>query len=358
MGGRRSLRDDGDDAEDGDVEVTAPRAVGRRASYAAMPARVTAWVESTLGSPVVEHRDQVGGFSPGCAARLVCADGTRAFVKAVGAELNPDTPTLFRREVLALTLLGSDPLWADLLASYDSAVDGGPEGGDWVALLLEDVDGAHPDLADDATMAALLEATDELVARVGHRVPERPGASSSGDDATAPIYRAGLVDLGGVWTSLASTFDLVDELPGGAVPQWLLEHHESLAEGVRRLVDVPATQLVHYDIRNDNLLQRPDGSIVFVDWGAAGWGPDWLDPLLARLERVDSPWFDASLAGSAALTRVGDATVTSWLVGMGAYLAYRAHTAPVVGLPTLDEFRRRESARFLDGAGRRLGFGR
>ena len=38
-------------------------------------------------------------MSPGCATRLVCADGTRAFVKAVGAELNPNTPELFRREI-------------------------------------------------------------------------------------------------------------------------------------------------------------------------------------------------------------------------------------------------------------------
>ncbi len=55
-----------------------PRAVGRRAPYAAMPAHVRAWVDRTLGSPVVETADQVGGFSPGCATRVRCADGTRS----------------------------------------------------------------------------------------------------------------------------------------------------------------------------------------------------------------------------------------------------------------------------------------
>ena len=44
----------------------------------------------------------------------------------------------------------------------------------------------------------------------------------------------------------------------------------------------PMDRLVHWDIRNDNLLVRPTGEVVFVDWGAAGVGPDWLDPLLAR----------------------------------------------------------------------------
>jgi hypothetical protein len=87
-----------------------PRAVGVRAPYAAVPERVRAWVEQTLGSPVVEAAEQTGGMSPGCATRLLCADGRRAFVKAVGPDLNPSTPSLFRREITALGLLGSDPL--------------------------------------------------------------------------------------------------------------------------------------------------------------------------------------------------------------------------------------------------------
>src|SRR5262245_43475464 len=119
------------------VAMTKPRAVGVRMPYADVPARVRRWVDDTLGSPVNGWEDQVGGMSPGCATRLVAADGTRAFVKAVGAELNPDTPTLFRREVEVLRLIGDDPLWAGLRSSYDE--DG------WVTLLLEDVSGGHPD---------------------------------------------------------------------------------------------------------------------------------------------------------------------------------------------------------------------
>ena len=113
-----------------------------------MPQHVRDWVADELGSAVATAADQVGGMSPGCATRLVCEDGTRAFVKAVGTELNPRTPELFRREVTALTLIGSHHLWADLRGSYDD--------GDWVAILLEDVDGTHPDLDDDATMDTLL----------------------------------------------------------------------------------------------------------------------------------------------------------------------------------------------------------
>ena len=97
--------------------MSAPRAVGVRLTYDAVPAPVRAWVEQSLGSPVTTAVEQVGGMSPGCATRLTCADGTLAFVKAVGASLNPDTPGLFRREIGVLGHLGDHPLWARMLAA-------------------------------------------------------------------------------------------------------------------------------------------------------------------------------------------------------------------------------------------------
>jgi hypothetical protein len=295
-------------------------------------------VETTLGAPVETAIEQSGGMSPGCATRLACADGTRAFVKAVGVELNPLTPNLFRREILALGLLGSHPLWPSLLATYDD--------GDWVALLLEDVVGVHPDLGDDAVMARLLDSTDQLGTVLQQRVPvpPEPDPAHGGLTDTRLAYRAWLDAL-----------DHVGDVPRDLSPPWVVHRAPEFQERLVRLSQEPMSQLVHWDIRDDNLLQRPDGRLVFLDWGSAGVGPDWLDPLLARLERVEQPWFDVSVATAPALERAGDATVTTWLVGIGAFLAWRAHTAVDVNLPTLNEFRRRESARFLAGAARRLG---
>jgi aminoglycoside phosphotransferase (APT) family kinase protein len=321
-----------------------PRAVGTHLPYGAIPAAVRAWVEDVLGSPVATVLEQTGGMSPGCVTRLVCADGTRAFVTAVGADLNPDSPALHRREVLALGLLGSHPSWADLLASYDD--------GAWVALLLEDVEGRHPDLSDDATMARLLEATDELVGVLHERVPVPP-RPPAGDGP--PLYRPGLTDLREVFRGWVTGLDRAADLPRDLMPAWVVERADDLRAGVAGLADVGTEHLVHYDIRNDNLLVRPDGTLVFLDWGACGIGPDWLDPLLARVERVHLPWFDDSLATSPALVRAGDELVTASLVGVGAFLAFRAHTAVDVNLPTLAAFRRQESARFLAAAARRLG---
>lgn len=315
-----------------------PRAVGVRAPYSAVPQHVRDWVDDLLGSPVVSTAEQVGGMSPGNATRVVCADGTRAFVKAVGDELNPLSPNIYRREVTVLSLLGRDDLWAALLGSYDA------EG--WVALVLEDIEGVHPDLGDDATMERLLVEVERLPGVLAGKVPLVP--------APAPD-EGGLNDLRLAFAAWATVFPLLDDVPEHLAPRWLVERADELGARVAAMAEGAIEHLVHWDIRNDNLLQRPDGSLVFVDWGQAALGPDWVDPLLARLERVENPWFDDSLASSPALVRAGDDLVTTWLLGFGGALAWRAHTAVDVNLPTLNDFRISESRRLLSAAARRLG---
>ncbi len=318
------------------LAVSGPRAAGVRTPYAEVPADVRAWVDATLGSPVVEAHEQVGGMSPGCATRVVCADGTRAFVKAVGADLNPDTPNLFRREVAVLELLGSHDLWADLLASRDD--------GDWVALLLEDVEGTHPDFHDDADLDAVLATTDRLAEVLGERVPD-PGVW------TSPVPLVSVNDRFAIWAETLATLDSAPEI--APVPVWLRADADRWAAALTDLAAEPHRQLVHWDIRNDNLLRRPGGEIVVVDWGMAAIGPEWADPLLARLERVDEAWFDSSIASSPAIVTAGDEAITAWLIGFATHLAVRSVTAVDVNLPTLNDFRRRESARMFVAAGRR-----
>ena len=113
--------------------------------------------------------------------------------------------------------------------------------------------------------------------------------------------------------------------------------------------------VVHWDIRVDNLLRRPGGEVVFVDWGVAARGPAWVDPLLARMERVDDPWFDASLASSPALAEAGDEAVTAFLAGFAAHMAVRSVVAVDVNLPTLNDFRITESRRMMGAVARRTG---
>lgn len=313
--------------------VTAPRAAGVRLGWAQVPARVRTWVEDTLGSPVVGAADQVGGMSPGCATRLTCADGTRAFVKAVGHELNPDTPGMFRREVGVLTHLGAHELWARLLASHDD--------GEWVALLVEDVEGRHPDVGEATELDAVLGAVDRLGAAL------RARGLPVGVD---------LVEVSTVLGTWAESLDGLADAPAAApVPGWLRGDPYDWAGVLRREAGRAMTQVVHWDVRVDNLLRRPDGSVVVVDWGAAARGPAWADPLLARLERVDEPWFDTAVLRSPALAAAGDDVVTAFLAGFGAHMAVRSVTAVDVNLPTLNDFRVTESRRMLGAVARRVG---
>jgi hypothetical protein len=92
-----------------------PRAAGVRLPFAGLPPRIVDWVEAELGSQVIHAANQVGGMSPGCATRLLMADDSRSFLKAVGSGLNPRTPELFRHEIAVLSALKQAPYRASLL---------------------------------------------------------------------------------------------------------------------------------------------------------------------------------------------------------------------------------------------------
>lgn len=313
----------------------APRAVGVRLSYTEIPGEVRSWVDATLGSPVIGIEEQVGGMSPGCATRVVTENGRRAFVKAVGPELNPVTPDMFRNEITVLDHLHDHPLWAGLLDSYD-------EPGEWVALLLEDVPGRHADTASPEDVERVVEATGMLCDEL----------AGLGTGLGIPTCRDSLLRFGEAW-------DEVPGLPSDVLPSWVGEGLGALRSAYDGLMEhADGDHVVHGDLRNDNILIRTGdgaGSVVFVDWGVARTGPAWYDPLLLCLEWVEDPVFDELVDTFPSLQRLGDQNVTAFLATLGTWLAYRTTVAVDVGLPTLNEFRRREAARLLRGAERRLG---
>jgi hypothetical protein len=107
-----------------------------RPGYEQVPRQPRKWVEGELGSPVASATSQPGGFSPGVAARLVTVDGTRAFVKAIATSRHAATAALHRYESLAMLAIPPGPALPRLYATYDD--------GDWVGLLLQDIEGRHP----------------------------------------------------------------------------------------------------------------------------------------------------------------------------------------------------------------------
>ncbi len=103
-----------------------------------MPADVRAAVDERLGSPVVRAVSQDGGFSPGAAARLSCADGTDAFAKAVSPQQNVHTPLLHRAEARVAAALPATAPVPRFRFCYDD--------GDWVVLVFDASPGRLPPL--------------------------------------------------------------------------------------------------------------------------------------------------------------------------------------------------------------------
>lgn len=314
-----------------------PRAVGRRAAYATLPPLVHAWVEDELGAPVVQALTQVGGMSPGPAARLRLDDGRRAFVKAVSPEPNARTPELFRHEIAVLRSLPPADYRPALLAAYDD--------GEWVALLLDDVEGRHPDLDDPADADAVRGVVRAQARSLSDAAGSIPVAT---EDMAARVRR---------WHDLVAGAT-EHEAARAALPAWWHRDEPALLARIAALADrISVAAWCHLDVRDDNLLIRPDGRAVILDWGMSCPGPSWLDELVLDLHVVDRPELDASVAERPAYDDTDDIErdTTDMVLGIGASLAVMAEVAQQPGLPWLTEFRRRESRRVLAGARRRLG---
>ena len=122
---------------------------------------------------------------------------------------------------------------------------------------------------------------------------------------------------------------------------------------------LPGESWCHLDIRDDNLLVRPDGSAVILDWGMSRPGPPWVDEVLLDLHDVTVPVFDRRAARIPAYDVASDHgredAVTDLVLALGMSLAVISHHPPPPGLPRLMSFRSAESHRLLVGARRRLG---
>ncbi|TMC12387.1 MAG: aminoglycoside phosphotransferase family protein [Chloroflexi bacterium] len=277
--------------------MAAPRAAGRRLPWPRVPERVRRAVETTLGAAIVEARTQEGGFSPGAAARLRLANGGRAFVKALGVDVQELGTGLYRAEAVAMAHLPAGLPAPRLLDVYDD--------GEWVALVFEDVDGRHPAIPwkPDELERVAAALADLGAALTPSPWPEAPAAP----DANRAFVAA--------WRELAAA-------PPADLDPWLGRQLARLAaEGPDLAGLVAGDTLLHGDVRSDNLLLTPDGGVVLLDWAWTCNGAGWLDVVwfaetvnaeggadADRLVRdhpltraVPAPWIDAAVLAAAAI---------------------------------------------------------
>lgn len=283
-----------------------------RPPWESLPDDVRARVGALLGSPVVAARSEAGGFSPGVAARVRCADGRRAFVKAASSEVNTGTVALHRREALVTAALPDRAGAPRLLAVSDEDP--------WVVLVLEEVDGRPPAQPwRDDELAACLALLDRLAADLTPSPLELP----------AP---AQVQELTG-WQQLASE--------GSELGPWEERHLERLVAIETRWPQASAGRtLVHLDVRADNLLLRADGSAVLVDWPHAAVGAAFCDVvfLAPSVERDGGPPPEELLARSAVARAADPDAVTVLVAAFAGLMQHRRRQAPPPGMPSVRAF--------------------
>jgi len=307
-----------------------PVASGQRITWWDLPEHLRRAVEEILGEVVTRTASQAGGLSPGSADRVMTGSGRRAFVKAVGAAQNSQTPGLHRREAAIAAQLPDSEHTPRLLGSFDD--------GNWVALVIDDVEGRHPATpwrpAELQTVLSSLSALSTLLTPTP--VEEAPRAR---DD-------------------LASDFDGWERISADPPPDldsWCAARLQSLAElagyGLQAL---EGDTLIHTDLRADNLLIRPDGAVAFVDWPWATIGPAWLDVmfLLVNVNLFGGHDMDALVREH--LAAVPRDVVTGVLSGFSGFFIDIARQPAPPGLPTVRAFQRDQGQAVLSWLKQRM----
>jgi hypothetical protein len=290
-------------------------AAGVHLPWSKVPAPVKTWAAALGGGDPTAVRDLLGGFSPGAAAWLECPQRA-LFVKAVGEELNPESPTLHRREAVVSAALPALPTFPVLLDVHD---DSG-----WVALAFDAIEGSLPRHPwDRAELASVLRALEQA-----------HDALTPGPAAHLEPAQHVFANLFGGWAELATANDTTGLDP------WCRAHLSELADLEARWPAAIAGQtLVHGDIRSDNILLSPAGP-VFVDWPHAAVGNPVFDLVAwapsVVLEGGPPP---EELLGAHGPSRSADPDVVSVLLAaVSGFFVSHSLRPPPPGLPTLRPF--------------------
>jgi len=308
-----------------------------RLPWESVPADIRAIVDERLGSPVVRAVSQDGGFSPGAAARLWCADGTTAFAKAVSLGQNAGTPLLHRAEArIAAQLPATAPVPQFRFAHDD---------GDWVVLVFDASPGRVP------ALPWTFETAGRVATAVGGLSRELTPCPVPD---VLPVSTLLAEDLT-TWTRLATD-------PPPDLDPWERRNLGRLSDVGQRLLGpgsaLAGDTLLHLDLRADNILLEPGGRVVFVDWPWACRGAAWIDLLLFALDPLVYGGVDPERVVSAGggLTGVDLEAVSGLLLSLAGMWALSCRAPVPPGMPTLRAHQRRFHDAALAWGRRRVGW--
>ncbi|MFT4262491.1 MAG: hypothetical protein QM572_03850 [Nocardioides sp.] len=307
-----------------------------RLGWVHVPPHVRREVERKLGTTVVDSYSCDAGYTPGLASVLLCADGSRHFIKAASMKAQRHAAASYREEARkARTLPPGLPA-----PRLKWTLGGGPSD-EWIVLGFAYAEGHPP--ARPWSPADLAAASDLLVA-VSRQLTPAPGLGTQ-------TFAEAFAD----WPALWSTVAVEDED---------FEFAESLEALAARFAEVTAGDtLVHADVRDDNLLRRvadgPAGSVemVLCDWAWPVRGAAWIDSLLLLVgPRGDGLDVEAHIADHPLLASVDPEHVDIVLALFTGYYLHLAGQPSPSYSPWLGEFARWQGQVCWDWlAERRLG---
>ena len=305
-----------------------PPAEGERLPWERVPADIRATIEQRLEARVARTVTRPGGFSPGLAATLELEDGRSYFAKAVGPELNPDSPEFHRREARIAGSLPPDTPAPRFLFSIEN--DAG-----WVALVFEQVDGDEPELPwrpDE------LERVLDALTALAESLTPAPIAAPPVEEHFDELFHG--------WRELERPED-----------DWAAAHLEELRALESRWAEAASGEtLLHCDVRADNMLLTSE-RVVLVDWPHACIGAAWID-LLAFLPSVamqGGPHAWEAWESHPIAREVPGERLQPVLAAVAGFFANRSVLPAPPGLPTLRDFQRAQGTEALAWLKRSLG---
>jgi hypothetical protein len=169
-----------------------------------------------------------------------------------------------------------------------------------------------------------------------------------------------VLDIPAATTMLADDFagwDRIAEFPPDDLDPWAQVRLPLLCElAADGLTALDGNTAVHYDVRADNLLLTPDGTVIFLDWPWARRGPAWLDTLMLLITvNLHGGHDTEALLHRGPTAHADPRQVTAVLAGQAGYTLDAARRPPPAGMPELRAFQHAKGRATLGWLRRRLG---
>ena len=262
---------------------------------------LTQRIERVMGKPIAQSQPVSGGYSPATREIVTFVDGTSAFIKAARDTETGTMAMWLRREHNVYTAL-QGAFMAKMLAFDDDA--------ELPLLILEDLSAAHwPPIWREGDVQLVLDALAQIAPQA-ERVP----------DLRAPD---GLSHILLAWHEIAK--DPAHFLSLGLVSEAWLKAALPTLLNVDTVRAAEGDQLLHLDVRSDNLCLFPNRAVLF-DWNWASRGNANLDiaAWLPSLTSEGGPQPETILPNAPEYATI-----------MSGFFAFHAGRPPIPALPKL-----------------------